>query len=105
MSKESMKSGYKILWTDHAITELKETIEYLENKWTERELRIFSAKLDHTIEIISKSPEIFPVSLEKKNIRKATVEHYNNLYYRINKNSIEIVSLFSNRKNPNKKKL
>jgi plasmid stabilization system protein ParE len=57
-----MKSGYKILWTDHAISELKETIEYLENKWTERELRTFSAKLDHTIELISKSPEIFPVS-------------------------------------------
>lgn len=100
-----MKSGYKILWTDHAISELKETIEYLESKWTERELRTFSAKLDHTIELISKSPEIFPVSFEKKNIRKAVVEKHNNLYYRINKNSIEIVSLFSNRKNPNKKKL
>ena len=100
-----MKSGYKILWTDHAISELKETIEYLENKWTERELRRFSAKLDHTIELISKSPEIFPVSLEKKNIRKAVVEKHNNLYYRTNKNSIEIVSLFSNRKNPNKKML
>jgi plasmid stabilization system protein ParE len=100
-----MKSGYKILWTDHAKSELKETIEYLENKWTERELRTFSAKLNHTIELISKSPEIFPVSSEKKNIRKAVVEQHNNLYYRINKNSIEIVSLFSNRKNPNKKKV
>ena len=100
-----MKSGYKILWTDHAKSELKETIEYLEKKWTERELRTFSVKLDHTIELISKSPEIFPVSFEKKNIRKAVVEQHNNLYYRINKNSIEIVSLFSNRKNPNKKKV
>ncbi|KAB1066804.1 type II toxin-antitoxin system RelE/ParE family toxin [Tamlana haliotis] len=100
-----MKSGYKILWTDHAISELKETIEYIENKWTERELRIFSSKLDHTIELISKSPEIFPVSFEKKNIRKAVVENHNNIYYRINENSVEIVSLFSNKKNPNKKKL
>ena len=60
-----MKSGYKILWSDHAIFELKETIEYLENKWTEKELRTFSAKLGHTIELISKSPEIFPISIEK----------------------------------------
>ena len=100
-----MKNGYKILWTDHAITELKETIEYLENNWTEKELRTFSTKLDHTIELISKSPEMFPESLEKKDIRKAVVEKYNNLYYRINKNSIEILSLFSNRKNPNKKRM
>ena len=100
-----MKSGYKILWTNHAISELEKTLEYLENNWTERELRTFSAKLDHTIELISKSPEIFPISLENKNIRKAVVEKYNNLYYRINQNSIEIISLFSNRKNPSKKKI
>ncbi|WP_203255794.1 type II toxin-antitoxin system RelE/ParE family toxin [Hyunsoonleella ulvae] len=100
-----MKSGYKILWTDHAISELKETLEYLENNWTERELRTFSLKLDHTIELISKAPEIFPTSIGKKNIRKAVVEKHNNLYYRINKNSIEIVSLFSNRKHPKKKKI
>lgn len=100
-----MKSGYKILWSDHAIFELKETIEYLENKQTEKELRTFSAKLDHTIELISKSPEIFPISIEKNNIRKAVVEKHNNLYYRINKNTIEIISLYANRKNPKKKKI
>jgi len=100
-----MKSGYKILWTDHAISELKETIEHLQNNWTEKELRKFSTKLDHTIELISKTPEIFPNSYEKKGIRKAVVEKHNNLYYRTIKNSIEIVSLFSNRKNQDKKKI
>ncbi|WP_335965388.1 type II toxin-antitoxin system RelE/ParE family toxin [Galbibacter sp. PAP.153] len=100
-----MKSGYKILWTDHAISELKETIEYLENNWTERELRTFSAKLDHTIELISKTPEIFPASFQKKDIRKAVVEKHNNLYYRVSNNIVEIVSLFSNRKDPDKKKI
>ena len=100
-----MESGYKILWTDHAISELKETIEYLENNQTEKELRKFSAKLDHTIELISKTPELFPNSCEKKGIRKAVVERHNNLYYRIFENSIEIVSLFSNRKNPDNKKI
>ena len=100
-----MKSGYRVLWTDHAISELKETIEFLEKNWTERELRTFSAKLDHTIELISKTPEIFPPSIEKKDIRKAVVEQHNNLYYRINNNSLEIISLFSNRKNPKKKRI
>ena len=100
-----MKSGYKILWTDHALSELKETIEYLENNWTEKELRKFSAKLDHTIELISKTPEIFPDSYDKKGIRKAVVEKYHNIYYRIGVNSIEILSLFPNRKNPRQKKI
>ncbi|MEO2100148.1 MAG: type II toxin-antitoxin system RelE/ParE family toxin [Flavobacteriaceae bacterium] len=66
-----MKSGYKILWTDHAISELKETIEYLETNWTEKELRKFTAKLDHTIELISKMPEIFLESIKKKEYPKS----------------------------------
>ena len=105
MSEKCTKSGYKILWTDHAIYELKETIEYLENNWSEKELRNFSAKLDHTIELISKTPEMFPESFIKAGIRKAVVEKHNYLYYRIIGNTIEIVSLYSNRKNPEKKKI
>ncbi len=100
-----MRSGFKIVWTDHALSELKETIDYLETNWTERELRNFSAKLDHTVELISKTPELFPSSTEKLGIRKAVVEKYNNLYYRVNNENVEIISLFSNRQNPKKKRI
>jgi len=68
-------------------------------------LRIFASKLEHTLELISKTPELFPSSIEKHEIRKAVIEKYNSLYYRINNESIEILSLFSNRQNPKKKKL
>ena len=36
-----MKSGYNVLWTDHALSELKNTIEFLENNWSEKELKNF----------------------------------------------------------------
>lgn len=68
-------------------------------------IRKFSAKLDHRRELISKIPEIFLKSFEQKTIRKAVVDKHNNLQYRINKNTIEIVSLLSNIKKPNNKKL
>lgn len=68
-----MKSGYKILWTDHAISELKDTLVHLEENWTERELSNFSEDLDHTIELISKNPELFQVSKKKKEVRRAVV--------------------------------
>jgi plasmid stabilization system protein ParE len=100
-----MISGYKILWTDHAISELQETIEYLDTNWTEKELRHFSAKLDHTIELISKTPKLFPDATEKKGIRKAVVDKHNNLYYRCTGNTTEIISLFSIKKDPKKKKI
>ncbi len=38
-----MKSGYKIYWTDNALAELKETFEYLEKNWTEKELKNLSS--------------------------------------------------------------
>ena len=100
-----MTSGYKILWTEHALSELEETIKYLRENWTDKELSNFSRELDHTIELISKSPELFQVSKKKKDVRRAVVAKLNNLYYRINKDSIEILSFFSNRQDPNKIKL
>ena len=86
-----MQSGYKILWTDHALSELNKTIEYLEENWTDKELGNLSLELEHTVELISKTPEIFA--------------KYNSLYYRINNDSIEIISFFSNRQDPDKIKL
>ncbi|MBZ9729507.1 type II toxin-antitoxin system RelE/ParE family toxin [Salegentibacter sp. JZCK2] len=99
-----MKSGYKILWTDHALSELNDTIEYLEKKWTERELKNFSRKLDHTIELISKNPELFQV-FKKNDVRRAVVAKFNNLCYRVNDDTIEILSIFSNRQDPDKIKI
>tara|TARA_R110002124_G_scaffold287262_1_gene472101 strand:+ start:2001 stop:2297 length:297 start_codon:yes stop_codon:yes gene_type:complete len=98
-----MQSGYRILWTDHALSELRETIEYLKENWTNKELANLSWELNHTIELISKNPEIFQAS--KKNTRRAVVAKYNSLYYRIKNDSIEILSFFSNRQDPNKIKI
>ena len=95
-----MKSGYNVLWTDHAFIELENTTEYLENNWTKRELKNFFRELDHTIELISKNPNLFQVSKKKKNIRRAVIARYNNLYYRTEKDTVYILSLFSNRQNP-----
>ena len=100
-----MKSGYKIHWTDHAISELKDTIEHLEENWTERELTIFSQELDHTIELISKNPDLFQASKKTKDIRRAVVLKYNKLYYRTKDNTVEILSFFSTRSDPKKLKL
>jgi len=35
-----MKNGYRILWTDFALLELERTIKYIEENWTEKEVRV-----------------------------------------------------------------
>ncbi|MGB4775265.1 MAG: type II toxin-antitoxin system RelE/ParE family toxin [Daejeonella sp.] len=75
-----MKNGYKILWTNFALEELEKTINYLEEHWTEKELRNFTSKLEETLRFLSQNPSLFQVSDIKKDIRRAIILSYNTLY-------------------------
>jgi plasmid stabilization system protein ParE len=97
-----MKNGCKILWTDFALKELENTIEYLEENWTEKELRNLAVNIEETLILISQNPDLFQVSEHKKDIRRAVVLSHNLLYYRVTNNQIGIISFFSNRQNPKK---
>lgn len=99
-----MVNGYNILWTDHALNELSNTIEYLEENWTKKDLKNFAVKLDNTLKLISTNPYIFQNS-ESTGIRRAVVAKHNSLYYRLNNEIIEILSFFSHRQNINKRTL
>lgn len=100
-----MKNGYKILWTDFALNELEKTIKYLEENWTDKELHNLAVKLEETLELISQNPNLFQVSETKKDIRRVVILSHNTLYFRLTNEQIEIISFFSNRQNPNKRKL
>jgi plasmid stabilization system protein ParE len=100
-----MQSGYKIFWTDLALSELEETITYLGENWTDRELKNLAVEIENTLLLLSSNPVIFQVSDIKKDIRRAVVARYNNLYYRINADTVELLSFYNNRKNPKKRKL
>ncbi|RAI88485.1 type II toxin-antitoxin system RelE/ParE family toxin [Algoriphagus yeomjeoni] len=99
-----MGSGFKIFWTDHALSELESTFKYLEDNWTEKELVKLGLKIEHTLELISKNPTIFQESPDKKGVRQAVVAKHNTMYYRIVKETIEILSFFSNRQSPSRRK-
>jgi plasmid stabilization system protein ParE len=100
-----MKNGFRIRWTDNALKELEETFTFLETNWTEKELRKLSNTLDKTLNLISQNPYIFQSSDFKKDIRRAVILSLNSLYYRIKDQDVEILSFFSNRQKPTKRKL
>ena len=100
-----MKNGYKILWTAFAFKELEKTIEYLEENWTEKELRTLAESIEEKLALISQNPNLFQASDNKKNIRRVVIQTYNTLYYRFENEQIEIISFFSNRQNPKRRNL
>ncbi|MFN6064378.1 MAG: type II toxin-antitoxin system RelE/ParE family toxin [Bacteroidota bacterium] len=87
-----MKNGYK-------------TIEYLEENWTEKELRTLAESIEEKLALISQNPNLFQASDNKKNIRRVVIQTYNTLYYRFENEQIEIISFFSNRQNPKRRNL
>lgn len=99
-----MKSGYKIHWTANALNELKYTLDYLEENFTKKEIKKLAAKIESTTSLISQNPFIFPKS-ENHLVFKVVILKFNTLYYRINDNHVEILSFFSNRQHPKKRKL
>ena len=100
-----MKNGYKVFWTNHALAELENTIEYLENNWSEADLKNFARKLDDTIILISQSPNLFPISEIKKEIHRAIIAKHNTLYYKVVGDEIHVLSLFSHRQSEKRRKL
>lgn len=99
-----MENGYKIFWTPNAIRELEETIQYLQYNFSDKEIKKLAAKIENFVEIISQNPFIFPKA-ENKAVHKALLLKFNTIYYRINGKNIEILSFFSNRQSPDKKRL
>ena len=99
-----MKSGYRIFWTEHASSELDQTIQYLQTEFSAKEISKLLIKLEETLELISINPKIFPIS-DKRGIHKVILSKYNSMYYREINNSVEILSFFSNRQNPKKRKI
>ena len=99
-----MEKGFEILWTDLALEELSETVGYLERKFSQKEIDILGDEIERITSILSQNPNIFPNS-DKLQTRKAVILKFNTLYYRVINNKIEILSFFSNRQSPKKKKL
>lgn len=58
----------------------------------------FLDKLQQRVEAIMLHPELGKLSKKKQNIRSLTLQPHNRIYYRLNKNKIELLCLFDMRK-------
>ena len=103
--EKNMKSGYEIDWSDEASANLDSIIEYLQNRWTDREISRFFKKLDKRIDLISRNPLTFPVVDLRINIRRSVLSEQTTIYYEIKADVVVILSLFDNRRDPDSLKI
>jgi len=91
----------KARWTPEAEETFNAIIEYLENKWTDIEVRSFVQKSQKIISQIEKNPYQFKSSSFNE-IRIAFITKHNSLLYCVNEQDgiIELYSFWDNRKDP-----
>jgi len=100
-----MINGYKVIWSQEAYKNLEAIINYFEARWTQHELRKFVVKLEKRIILITQRPQIFPLTHSRGNIRRSVLSKQTTIYYKVRQMSIEIVSLFDTRQDPDKLRL
>ena len=94
--------AYKLFWTDEAIENLDDILNYLQQNWSQREINIFKRKLKKHIELISKFPLMFPVSNYNSRLRKAVLTKQTTVFFEIKDGMIYIAYLFVNKRNINR---
>ena len=98
-----MASDFKIFWTEEAIINLEDILDYLRYKWTQREIENFKLRLSKQIALIQNNPKLFPLSDHNPRLRKAVLSKHTTIFYEIKDYEIYLV-LFNNKQNIDKVK-
>lgn len=97
-----MRNGYKIEWTEEADHCLENIIEYLKVEWGEKALSNFARKLQKRLELLAIRPRLFPKSGKRGTTRRSVLTKQITIYYKVNRDTVLLLSLFDNRKDPKK---
>ena len=87
-----------IKWSFAAQIDYWSNIEYLENEWSENEVRNFINSVDHSIKLLERN-NIFFSKTQYKNVFKIVVVKQISLYYQINNDTIILLRFWNNFQN------
>jgi len=92
----------QVIFSNRAKDRLEHLLEYLVKEWSEKTKDDFIKKLDRSIAQISKLPTSCPESKKIPGLFKCVVTRQTTLFYRIKDHTIQVITLFDTRQNPNK---
>ncbi len=97
----------KITWTPRAMHSFLGIIDFINAKWTKKEVQNFVDQTEKLIGQISENPEMFVASGKRKNVRKGFVNELVSLFYKdySRKKEIELLRFWDNRQDPKRLKI
>jgi plasmid stabilization system protein ParE len=96
---------FQVEWSHEANQTFIQTLEWIKQKWTDKEIENFIARTQQVIELIGQNPAIYPFS-KKGLVYRAVISKQTSLYYHIPSASKKVVllSFEDNRQNPSRLK-
>ncbi|MFZ5973412.1 MAG: type II toxin-antitoxin system RelE/ParE family toxin [Bacteroidota bacterium] len=91
----------KVVWSPRARITFFRILDYLAENWTNKEVENFNERTENLVELIKKSPRLFPYSKEHDVYRCVLVRQVS-LFYRIRNERIELLVFWDNRQDPAK---
>ena len=92
-----MTSEYKLFWTDEAINNLDDVLDYLLKNWNQREIDNFKRRLSRQIRLIQQNPKLFPISQYNRRLHRAVLSKQTTIFYEISGQTIYLVYIFNTR--------
>lgn len=97
-----MAFDYQIVWTAETIRNLEAILDYLQNRWTQREVDNFKKRLSSLLVLISGNPKLFPKSEIQPRLRKAVLSKQTIIFYEFKHGTVYLIYLFGSSQNPEK---
>lgn len=94
----------KIIWSDEAIADYHQNIDYLLKEWSEQVAVEFIEDVEAVIELIKNHPELYP-STDHQGVRKALIRKQITLFFKVQDKEICLVRFWNNYQDPERLKL
>ena len=93
-----------VIWSARAKADYRKTIIYLIENWSLKEVRKFTEQVASVMLKIIINPEI-GTATKNRSTRRLVLSKHTTIHYKIENNTIHLISLWANRRNPKKLKL
>lgn len=94
-----MANDLIILWSPEAEKTYLRTIEFILENWSVQIAQEFETMVENLLIKLKKHKKLCPSSIQFKSLRKCHISKQTSLVYRINKNTIELITFIDNRSN------
>ena len=95
----------EIIWTPEARSSFDEIVDFINRKFTLKEVDHFITETLDVLDSLKNYPELFPKSILKalKSARKAVIHPHSSVFYVVNGETITILLFWDNRRDPKKR--